>query len=329
MRTLLVVSQTGGVGATTVAVNLAAAAASGGSRVLLLDADPERPALESLNLAGDPPPDPAVGYGGVWSDAPGGFDAGTPYRGPGTDDDLTAALESLKTRGPESWDLVVIDAPPGGGPDALLFAADELLLVACADKGHFRALPTYLEAIRAARRAGSRVGVRGILMTLPAGVAPGGPVEAALRQKFKGLLPQVIPADPAVEAAAAAGRPVLCASPSAPSSRQFVAVAKALKLVEARKPEMAAVASRDDSGIFDMPPSRGVEKPLSGKTETFYPDRRRAPGKGPELALPAATPAPRGKLARPGRQRLSPLEVAILAGSGVAAVAAAIWFCLG
>ena len=54
MRKLLVARQKGGVGKTTTSINLAAAAALAGARVLLLDADPLSSISASLNLAEHP-----------------------------------------------------------------------------------------------------------------------------------------------------------------------------------------------------------------------------------------------------------------------------------
>ena len=54
MRKLLVASQKGGVGKTTTSMNLAAAVAASGTRVLLLDADPLSNISTALNLAEHP-----------------------------------------------------------------------------------------------------------------------------------------------------------------------------------------------------------------------------------------------------------------------------------
>src|SRR5689334_6460655 len=54
VRKLLVASQKGGVGKTTTSINLAAAAARAGARVLLLDADPLSSVTNALNLTTHP-----------------------------------------------------------------------------------------------------------------------------------------------------------------------------------------------------------------------------------------------------------------------------------
>src|SRR5947209_8985292 len=54
VRKLMVASQKGGVGKTTTSINLAAATAVAGARVLLLDADPLSSISNSLNLVHHP-----------------------------------------------------------------------------------------------------------------------------------------------------------------------------------------------------------------------------------------------------------------------------------
>ena len=54
VRKLLVASQKGGIGKTTTSINLAAAAALAGTRVLLLDADPLSNVSTALHLGSHP-----------------------------------------------------------------------------------------------------------------------------------------------------------------------------------------------------------------------------------------------------------------------------------
>jgi len=56
MKTVVVTSRKGGVGKTTVAVNLALAALAAGSRVLLADTDPQRSATDALKARTRPGP---------------------------------------------------------------------------------------------------------------------------------------------------------------------------------------------------------------------------------------------------------------------------------
>ncbi len=253
MRTLLVASQKGGVGKTTTAVNLAALAAQAGSRVLLLDADPLGGVSASLLLArgGDPDarpdspgaegrdaprPDGVTGRGALWSGVLPNLDVLSPYPADGTDgDELAGFLDALPAADlPRGYDLVVIDAPPAMGPrtKALLRAAGEVLVVQRAEPMSFRTLPAYLELVREVKAEGSRVELRGILLTLPAGVALGSPAEVAIRQKFKGLLPQAIPFDADIDRALLAGQPVVVTRPVGPASRQYRALATTLGLVQ-------------------------------------------------------------------------------------------------
>lgn len=57
MRVLVIASQKGGVGKSTLAVHLAAEATTQGKRVLLLDLDPQGSAMEWANRRGNLPPD--------------------------------------------------------------------------------------------------------------------------------------------------------------------------------------------------------------------------------------------------------------------------------
>ena len=252
MRTLLVASQKGGVGKTTTAVNLAALAAQAGSRVLLIDADPLGSVAASLLLSRDgdadvrpdspeaegrdcPRPDGVTGRGALWAGVLPNLDVLSPYPADSTDDaELVEFLEAVPDSGlARGYDLVILDAPPmmGPRPKALLRAAGEVLIVQRAEPMSFRTLPAYLELMREVKTEGARVELRGILLTLPAGVALGSPAELTLRQKFKGLLPQAIPFDAEIDKALLAGQPIVVMRPVGTVAKQYRALAAALGLI--------------------------------------------------------------------------------------------------
>ena len=106
MKTLVVMSQKGGTGKTTVAVHLAIAAELAGCRSILMDMDPQRSATAWGRLRDGPGP--------VMSDAK----AGTLFI-------ARQAAEKLR------MGLMVIDTPPSCGPDTLEAArhADLCLIV--------------------------------------------------------------------------------------------------------------------------------------------------------------------------------------------------------
>ena len=119
MRKLLVASQKGGVGKTTTSINLAAATALAGARVLLLDADPLSSISSSLNLGQHAQRQP-LRQAGV--DLPGvlvsnvlpGLDVLSPYEDGGcSDDDLEMLLSCFATSAfQECYGCLVVDTPP-------------------------------------------------------------------------------------------------------------------------------------------------------------------------------------------------------------------------
>lgn len=316
MRTLLVASQKGGVGKTTTAVNLAALAARAGGRVLLIDADPLGSVAASLQLSrdadGSARPDKVTGKGAAWADVLPNLDVVCPYP---EDDTAEERLFEFLNELPNSpaarfYDRVIMDAPPMPGPrtKALLVAADEVLIVQRAEPMSLRTLPVYLELVREAQQAGGACRLRGILLTLPAGLPAGGKAEQALRARFKGLLPQTIPFDPEINRALVLGRPVVVNNPSCPAAVQYAALAASAGLVRAVKEKVLVGAGG--------PPAREVAAPVKA-TDTPPPMQAVRPLPNPLALSPAQKEPP---------TRRTPW--AVLAAVVVAAVAAGLWLAL-
>ncbi len=250
MHTLLIASQKGGVGKTTTAINLATLAAQSGQRVLLLDADPLGTVATSLQLSrsdrdGKPPqPDRVTRRGCVWAGVIPNLDVLTPYPADSTDEDhLNRFLRAIPNSPlPRSYDLIVIDAPAMLGPrqKALLKASQEVLIVQRGEPMSFRTLPTFLELIRQVKSEGSRIKLRGILMTLPSGLLPNCKTEMRLREKFQGILPQVIPFNAEVSRALVLGTSVAVLHPNSAVTKQYRSLAAALSITKAVASTVAA-----------------------------------------------------------------------------------------
>ena len=241
MRKLLVASQKSGVGKTTTSINLAAAAALAGTRVLLLDADPLSCVADALHLATHPNRR-TLRQAGV--DLPGvlvcdvvpGLDVLSPYEaGPCSDVDFGDLLRVMDAPPFQaSYGCLVVDAPPflGANPTQLVGAVDGLIIVVRAEPLAHRTLPAFLELVQRSR--GDRpVQTHGVLVTLPDAETPGGRWERELRGRLGSrALAQVIPFDEEVNQAAEAGRIAAQTLPEAPAVVQYQRLAEALKLAD-------------------------------------------------------------------------------------------------
>jgi chromosome partitioning protein len=257
VRKLLVASQKSGVGKTTASVNLAAAAARAGTRVLLLDADPLSSIGMALNLAQHPQRRPLRDAGvelpGVLvRDVVPGLDVVSPYDdGCCADEDMDNLLKVLASPAfEERCGCLIVGAPPflGANPGQLLASCDDLLIVMRAESTAHRTLPAFLELVQRNKSAARPIHLRGIVLTVPEPDADGGRWERELRGRFGSrVLANVIPYDEEVRKAQDAGRLALQAAPESLAALQYIQLCEALGLAEA-----AAAGERGECPLLEV-----------------------------------------------------------------------------
>jgi chromosome partitioning protein len=245
--TLAVVSQKGGVGKTTTAINLAAAFARSGIRTLLVDIDPQGSIRYGLGLRGE--------GGGVAE-----YLAGTkqlpeivratplPYlrallAGGVADSGDHVGYQELVASSPklhELFDLatqrgytVVVDTPPGLGPivQAVMAASDRVLVPLQCEPLALQTTSQILKGIRDTIAKHASLRLEGIVLTLYE-------EQSAICRKIAERVRQQLPAElvfavpvPRTQAtveAFAAGQPVVLRSPDDPAALAYIALAEAL-----------------------------------------------------------------------------------------------------
>jgi chromosome partitioning protein len=162
MKTVVVTSRKGGVGKTTVAVNLALTAFDGGARVMLADIDPQRSATDSLKARTRP--------------------------GPALIETTAGKLFQLHmAAGREGVDLLVIDTPstPEAEVALAMNLADLCLLVS---RPNFLDVASVVRSSEAVRRLG-RTGLVVINQAPPSrkGIEPPSVLRAIEALRFGGL----------------------------------------------------------------------------------------------------------------------------------------------
>src|SRR6184192_1708710 len=186
MRIVALANQKGGVGKTTTAVNLGAALAEIGHRILLIDLDPQANATSSLGLEGMDGTslyEPLLGDGSITEKilpterdgffiVPADLDlAGAEVEIARMPNHLTRLAETLKPlQEDQTFDFVLLDCPPSLGilMSNALAAADELLTPIQCEYFALEGLVKIVRLVEQVRDSGAnnRLELAGIVMTM-------------------------------------------------------------------------------------------------------------------------------------------------------------------
>ena len=249
-QVLAVVSQKGGVGKTTTAINLAAALARRGTKTLLIDVDPQgsvrfglgldrklvRPGLSDylegrremhhVVRATSLPLLRVVLVGGVMESVNHDGYQRLLIESPRTGE----LLERATARGY----TIIIDTPPGLGPivHRVLSASQHVLVPLQCEPLALQTTTQILRGIRAAVQTNPKLALAGILLTM---VEPNNAASKRVAAYVREQLPKGLVFDMAVPRTAAsidafaAGQPIVLRAPEDPAGRTYLALAASLE----------------------------------------------------------------------------------------------------
>ena len=248
MRIVALANQKGGVGKTTTAVNLGAALAELGHRILLIDLDPQANATSSFGLQGLDETslyEPLLGGASITEKilptrrdglfiVPADIDlAGAEVEIARMPNHLTRLAETLKPlQADDAFDFVLVDCPPSLGilMSNALAAADELLTPIQCEYFALEGLVKIVRLVEQVRNSGAnkRLEIGGIIMTMfDSRTKLSAQVVADVREHFgERVYETVIPRSVRLSEAPSFGKSILEYDPNGAAATAYRALAR-------------------------------------------------------------------------------------------------------